>query len=534
MFAISRTNQECLFWNNAIHFNMPTNRSSDALFQLIKSLGKAEKRNFKLFVGRNSASGDLKIALLFDLLDKMPDYDESALLRKGNALKKEQLPNLKANLYKQVLASLRVMREEVNVENQLHEQLEYARILYDKGLYQQSLRMLERTRELAKHYHQNSFWLQALVFEKKIESLHITRSMRHRAEEIALEVRQLNERLAMVGRLSNLALQLYSWYIHYGHARDERDAEAIREFFNAQLPVGAHHSEGFFEKLYLCQSYCWYAFISQDFLMHYRYARKWADLFDAHPQMLRIEAPYFIKAMHNLLLAHFMLRNHKGFEADLAKFELFSQSEDGCFNENVRAQTAIYLYIAQLNGFFLSGDFQKGIAVVPELEVFLNDYAQQTDRHRELVFYYKIACLYFVSGDFEKTIDYLHRIIHWKVDLRNDLQCYARLLHLIAHYELGNDSILEHLIKSVYRFMAKMENLSVVEEEIFRFIRKSFALTSNAQIKAALSTLLERLRRYEKSPYEGRSFMYLDVIGWLESKVSGQPLPLVISNRMRR
>ena len=134
---------------------MPTNRSSDALFQLIKSLGKAEKRNFKLFVGRNSASGDLKIALLFDLLDKMPDYDESALLRKGNALKKEQLPNLKANLYKQVLASLRVMREEVNVENQLHEQLEYARILYDKGLYQQSLRMLERTRELAKHYHQN-------------------------------------------------------------------------------------------------------------------------------------------------------------------------------------------------------------------------------------------------------------------------------------------------------------------------------------------------------------------------------------------
>ena len=38
-------------------------------------------------------------------------------------------------------------------------------------------------------------------------------------------------------------------------------------------------------------------------------------------------------------------------------------------------------------------------------------------------------------------------------------------------------SLLEYLIKSVYRFMAKMENLSLVEEEIFRFLRKSFKLS---------------------------------------------------------
>ncbi len=508
-------------------------RSSDALFQLVKSLTKAEKRNFKLYVGRNSVSGDLKIALLFDLLDKMAEYDEAVLHKKNPALKKEQIPNLKANLYRQILASLRIMREEVNVENQLHEQLEYARILYDKGLYQQSLRLLERTREVAKHYHQNSFLLQALAFEKKIESLHITRSMRHRAEELALDVRLLNEKLVMVGRLSNLALQLYSWYIHYGHARNAKDAEAIREFFNAQLPMGAHDAKGFFEQLYLFQSYCWYAFISQDFLLHYRYARRWVDLFTAHPQMLRIEAPYYIKGMHNLLLAHFMLRNLRGFEADMAQFGAFARSSDAQFNENVQAQTRIYEYIAIINGFFLSGDFRGGIAIVSDLETFLAQYSAQIDRHRELVFYYKIACLYFGNGDFDRAIDYLHRIIHRKLDLRSDLQCYARLLHLIAHYELGNFSILEHLIKSVYRFMAKMEHLSVVEEEMFKFIRKSFALTSSTQIKTALGQLLDRLRRYENSPYEGRSFMYLDVIGWLESKVSGRPIPEIIRNKIR-
>jgi tetratricopeptide (TPR) repeat protein len=69
------------------------------------------------------------------------------------------------------------------------------------------------------------------------------------------------------------------------------------------------------------------------------------------------------------------------------------------------------------------------------------------DRHRILVFYYKIASLYFGSGDFDKSIDYLNKIINWKVDLRTDLQCYARLLHLIAHYELGNFDLLEYLIE---------------------------------------------------------------------------------------
>ncbi len=511
--------------------NTPSNRPQDALFQLIKSLGKAEKRNFKLFVGRNTNSGDLKITQLFDVLDKMPDYDEPALLRRGSELKKEQLPNLKANLYRQVLASLRVMREEVNVEVQLHEQLEYARILYDKGLYQQSLRMLEKVKEMARTYHQNSFLLQALVFEKKIESLHITRSMRHRAEEISGEVRMLNERLAMIGRLSNLALQLYSRYIHYGHARNEKDIESAREFFMSLLPT-QQVTDGFFERLYLYQAYCWYAFIAQDFLMHYRYSRRWVDLFLTHQQMQRVETPYYIKGMYNLLLAHFMLRNAEKFEEELAHFEQFAASETAGINENVRTQTYIYLYISRINGYFMRGDFKGGLSLAPEVENFLQEYHLQIDRHRVLVFYYKIACLYFGSGDFERTIEYLNRIIHWKVDLRSDLQCYARLLHLIAHYELGNYSILEHLIKSVYRFMAKMENLSVVEEEIFRFIRKSFQLTSAARIRSAFVVLHEKLIRCESNPLESRSFMYLDIIGWLEGKISGKPLPEIIRDRL--
>ena len=104
------------------------------------------------------------------------------------------------------------------------------------------------------------------------------------------------------------------------------------------------------------------------------------------------------------------------------------------------------------------------------------------------------------------------------------------LLHLIAHYEMGNYQLVEYLIKSVYRFMAKMKNLNIVEEEIFHFLRKSFSLTP-AEIFAAFKPLKEKLEKLQGNPLATRSFMYLDIIGWLESKIENVPVQQIIRDR---
>src|SRR5882757_1551126 len=265
------------------------NRSTDALFLLIKSLEKSEKRNFKLYVQRNSGSEELKIIQLFDVLDKMDDYDEAQLLLKAKSITKQQLSNSKALLYRQILASLRLLGSVDNIDIQLHEQLDHARILYNKGLYLQSLKMLDRIKENAKEHNQTTFLLQVLFFEKKIEALHITRSMQDRADRLTSEVDNVNEHLQLVSRLSNLSLQLYSWYIRNGVARNEKDEKAVQEFFETHLPSDLSGCTGFYEKLYQYQSFCWYAFIRQDFLLYYRYTQKWVDLFEKEPFMLVVE-----------------------------------------------------------------------------------------------------------------------------------------------------------------------------------------------------------------------------------------------------
>ena len=68
--------------------------------------------------------------------------------------------------------------------------------------------------------------------------------------------------------------------------------------------------------------------------------------------------------------------------------------------------------------------------------------------------------------------------------------------------------------------MAKMQNLSRVEEEIFAFLRRSFRIGAHA-LKPEFEKLLKSLKKYEGNPLESRAFVYLDVISWLESKING-------------
>jgi hypothetical protein len=248
--------------------------------------------------------------------------------------------------------------------------------------------------------------------------------------------------------------------------------------------------------------------------------------------MIKVEPQHFIKGMHNLLNAHFMLRNDKKFVKDIERFETFYTSKEGMTNINNQVQSFVYLYLAKLNHHFLEGSFSEGLKLIPEIEEKLSSFEMQLDKHRTLIFYYKFACLFFGCGDFDNAVRYLNKIIHWKADLRSDLQCYARLLHLISHYELGNDAILESQVRSVYRFMSKLKNLTTVENEIFTFIKSSFSY-SKKEIRVGFEALFEKLKKLEGNPTESRSFMYLDILSWLESKIKGVPVQEIIAAHFR-
>lgn len=507
------------------------NSQNDALFILIKTLTKAEKRNFQLAFNKNNTKEDVLFIQLFNTLDKMKDYDEEQILKRIPDIKKQQLSNVKAHLYKHLLTSLRLLFKQKDPLIDLREQLDYARVLYSKGLYNQSLKILAKAKTMAEEQEEVMLIYEIIEFEKLIESRHITRSLENRADVLSEESRRIELQLSSTSKLSTLSLRLYGLYLKLGHARDEKDAAMVQSFFEDNKPHLQTQQMSFYERIYLYQAYSWYYYILQDFVMYYRYTQKWVDLFSEYPSLQKTDKDLYIKAMHNLLTAHFYTMNHAKFLIALQELDAFIKTYEESFNENTRTSAFVYFYTARINLHFMEGSFQNGLSLVPELENQIAEHQLKIDQHRVLVFYYKIACLYFGSGDNNKAITYLNKIINLRIgNLRADIQCFARILHLIAHYELENYSLVEYLIKSVYHFIAKNKDLGQVMEEILKFLRKNIYANPKA-LRNAFIELKEKLEQISKDPYERRSFLYLDIISWLESKIAGIPVQTIINRK---
>ncbi|MFN5358770.1 MAG: hypothetical protein ACK5BK_08110, partial [Bacteroidota bacterium] len=71
-----------------------------------------------------------------------------------------------------------------------------------------------------------------------------------------------------------------------------------------------------------------------------------------------------------------------------------------------------------------------------------------------------------------------------------------------------------------------------VETRIFTFLRKVFSL-SRKELNMHLQILFDELKPLENNPLEARSFLYLDILSWLDSKLKGVPVQDVIAEKYR-
>ncbi|MBT8180459.1 MAG: hypothetical protein KJO53_02610 [Eudoraea sp.] len=507
-----------------------TNVHKDSLFVLVKSLSKSEKRQFKLYVGRLGVNTDAKFLALFNLLDKLKRYDEKAILESG-IVKKTQLSNLKAHLYKQILVSLRLNPVNQNIRVQITEQLDFATILYQKGLYKQSLKILDKAKGVAIDNEEKNIAYEIVELEKIIETQYITRSIPDRADELVQQAKKLSEQNVMTSKLSNLSLQLYGMMLKVGYVRNDEDLHRVRRYFSDNLPEYKIEDLGFREKLWLYKAHLWYSFLIQDFLSCYKYSSKWVDLFYENRNMIYLNPVFFLKGNHYLLESLFFVKYSSQFKETLEKLEAIVGDKEFSKNDNISSLAFLYIYSNKLNLHFLEGTFDKGLYLVKIIEYGITKHSDRIDQHHIMIFYYKIACLYFGVGDNKTCIKYLKKIIDNKsLKMREDLMCFARVLSLVAHYEAGMDYHLEIQLKSTYKFLLKMNDLQAVQKEMIKFLRKLGDIYPH-ELKAEFQKLYDELKKYEDHPYEKRAFLYLDILSWLESHLQNKSVGQIIREK---
>ena len=179
----------------------------------------------------------------------------------------------------------------------------------------------------------------------------------------------------------------------------------------------------------------------------------------------------------------------------------------------------------------MKGEFGDNQELVKKITDKITKFKGRLDEHHIMVFYYKIACLYFGDGDNKKCIAFLKKIISNKsLGMREDLMCFSRILNLVAHYEAGLDYHLDHLVKSTYKFLIRMNDLHEVQKEMIKFLRK-LPDVSPLDIRDEFKKLHAVLKVFEQHPYERRAFLYLDIISWLESNIENVPVKTIIQQK---
>lgn len=509
---------------------MPISKSEE-VFDLVKSLSKAEKRNFNLYVNRLQSNDSKLFSRLFELMDKQKTLDEDKLLADMNDLNKTQFSNLKRHLYTQIVTSLRLIHKQRRANIQVREYLDFAYILYGKGLYLQSLKLLGMGKRMAAKHHLNYLSLTIVEFEKVIESRHITRSKLNRDKELISEAEEMNNTVSKAVRLSNLRLRLHGKYVRYGHVKNAAEKKELVSFFKKAIKDLPQDGLGVMERVFLCQSYVWYHYILLDFKSCLKWAIEWVNLLKAESEMQWRDIDLFMRGYHYVLTAAFQLGDKKVLDKFQNEFETFRSSEYKKFNHNSQITAFLYVHMGRLNSIILHGDYGKGVEIIPRTLKRLKRYGSKMDEHRKLVFYYKIAWIYLGNEQPSKSIDYLMHIVNKDIkNLRQDIQNYARLLFLICHFELSNYDTLNYLCRSMKPHFNKTAKEDIAQIEILKCLEQ-LSKTPILEQTSVFKSYQKKFDRMFGDIYLQRSATYLDFLSWLEAKVSRKTLAEVVSSK---
>lgn len=504
-----------------------SNENKDPLFRLIKALTKAEKRHFKLFTNRTMDGQDRKFVQLFDIMDRQANYHEARILNKlAPDTDKLKLTNLKRHLYDQLLTSLRLIYVDKLIDLEIREQIDFARILYSKGLYMESLRLLERVKGVATAHNQDILHLEIVEFQKLIEARHITRSRQIESKmDSLLEESTLRSRITQAASaMVNLSIQIHGYYIDHGFAHTPKQADALRKAWQKMQPedIGNPYSATFFEKSNRHQSFMWFRYIQLDFKGALVHAMDWVMLFRLNKPMQIKDPDLYMRALYYLLVLLYLTGDTTEMKKYLDTLSQYLHDDRILLNLNSRHIGFVYLQLSRFNCLFLQRDFEAAYTLAKTTQAELPDHEHMMDSHRLLLFQYKFAIAAFQCGEVGAALDYLHPILYQGDKLlRKDLDINARLLELLCLYESGDFDRMGYRLVSFGRSVVKSTEVTPLQLETRKMLR-GLINTPLADAPLFLQAQLPLFRSQMQAPREQLFIKYLDIIGWMEECAQGK------------
>lgn len=499
---------------------------STGLYELVKSLTKAEKKHFSLYIRRNAVSGKSGYLSLFRAIVQAGVNDEKAIADKCRMIPASQLSNVKNYLCRLVLRSLRDFHAGSSTDLQLREAADHAELLYQKGFYSHASAMLSRALRLAYRYEKFPLILELLPRQEEL--LRLSADMRL-AEAETIRIRQ-EERVALrlyqnMRAYMHIASDMYLLVRHIEKARSPAERSPYEKMIRNPILQNISRALSYHARYYYLQNLATYYFALNDTGKYYELSMQLFELMETNPHQKTADARKYVTAVNNAALASFYRGDFPQAEQYIHVLELFHAPTP--LGQVLRF---INYYNLRLLLLIHAGVFREGLSVIPEIERGMAEYGSAIGRDYRMRLYFKTAILCFGAGDFPGALAWIRKITE-EADpgLMEDTYCFALIVQLIIHYELGNTDLLEYMVRSVYRFLIKRRRLYKFETLVLQFIQKKLhAVQHQEQLGAAFRILKDEIEKITSDPFERKALEYFDFLAWLESKITGRTFGEVV------
>jgi tetratricopeptide (TPR) repeat protein len=494
-------------------------KPSNELFKLVKSLSKSEKRFFKL--SSSLQTGDKNYLKIFDYIDKQESYDEEEL---KNYFKKERfiehLPSEKNHLYKLILKSLRSFYSEHTVVSILTQELKNIEILYQKALYKECEKFVKKAKRIAVENEKFYYWFELISWEKKLfEEAFESGDFGVDIDEVIAEEEMVISKLRNLAEYQILYSKINYIFRSGGFSRNEEEKKIVDSITDYHLIKGKNTalSTRATTMCYYIKGLC--SATNRNYQESLIFFLKVRDILDKAPKIKESLSKRYVLTLSHLLRCYMdsgdytkateiiheirSLESEKGFASTDIKIRIFSVS---------------YSFELMLNN--LTGNFEKSIQMLPELNEQLILCEDKLNKEQKIIFKYHSAYAYFGIGDYKKALFYLNDILNDNEQfLRQDLYNFARLLNLLVHYELENYEFLSYIIKSTNRFVNKTSKDYEIENYLMKQLRKLIKPLSRIERLEIFGEMQSEVNELLKNPQEQVILEYFDLLAWVNSKV---------------
>ena len=482
---------------------------STQVLKLARSLTNKEKRYFQQYL---EAFGKQKTmaALLFREAVENPKLSEEELKERHADSFGKRYRSYKHELFHELLRFLRLMPSK-STENELYQVLIDVRNLFDRGCVEEAESMIVKGLKQAQESEHELAAVPFMDWQMRIKSVRWLGDM----EPDWLEAR----REACLSILDNhrhlqeVRYRNYRVYLHFMRNGTPRTQEELDYFNRIAEGADARESSSNLEHYFHHQT---------QFLLGIVNADPGLQVEASNALLLRLDPAdpkdhsNLINTLNNKGIALVTAHRFEEIETVVRQLEALKPAtlihETRCF---------VAINLLKMQRHLKLGEVKEGSQTMDEIFEGWDSHSKRMNSGLKAIFYLIFANHHFLLEEYEKSLDYI-RIFLDQPGFQNpqEMDTSARILQLVAHYEMGHSKLINSISRNMLRKFNKRKRPYELEKLVLKIMRHGMLDPERQGNNGeAMRATLEELREISSNQFESPPLNAFDITSWVQSKV---------------